>query len=106
MESLVAHASRRALRALLSLRCVCFNKLDLIPRRREAPVSKDGPQRRFVIPGTRPTGSGINPPLSFVHTQKLLQSLYFAGHNESSKPSFAWRRRVPAAMTRRQMHLI
>jgi hypothetical protein len=32
---------------------------------------------------------GINPPLSFVHTQKLLQSLYFAGHNESSKPSFA-----------------
>jgi hypothetical protein len=33
MESPVAHASRRALRALLSMRCLCFNGIDLILRR-------------------------------------------------------------------------
>src|ERR1700716_3736068 len=58
--SLVAHASRRS---LLSMRLLCFNKLDLIlgrpptgranarPMTGSAAVSKDGPQHRLVIPG-------------------------------------------------------
>src|SRR3981189_4009220 len=63
-ESLAAHASRRARRSLLSMRLLCFNELDLILRRSptgranarpmtgSVAVSKDGPQYRFVIPGT------------------------------------------------------
>src|SRR5882672_3587896 len=64
-ESLTAHASRRSRRSLLSMRLLCFNKLDLILRRSptgranarpmtgSVAVSKDGLQYRFVIPGTR-----------------------------------------------------
>src|SRR5712671_6686800 len=64
-ESLAAHASRRSRRSLLSMRLLCFNELDLILRRSptgranarpmtgSVAVSKDGPQYRFVIPGTR-----------------------------------------------------
>src|SRR6266700_7619105 len=63
-ESLAAHASRRSRRSLLSMRLLCFNELDLILRRSptgranarpmtgSVAVSKDGPQYRFVIPGT------------------------------------------------------
>src|SRR5260370_34514265 len=63
-ESLTAHASRRSRRSLLSMRLLCFNKLDLILRRPptgranarpmagSVAVSKDGLQYRFVIPGT------------------------------------------------------
>src|SRR5260370_23644916 len=64
-ESLTAHASRRSRRSLLSMRLLCFNKLDLIlrtpptgranarPMTGSVAVSKDGLQYRFVIPGTR-----------------------------------------------------
>src|SRR5882762_4828366 len=64
-ESPAAHASRRSRRSLLSMRLLCFNKLDLILRRPptgranarpmtgSVAVSKDGLQYRFVIPGTR-----------------------------------------------------
>src|SRR3982074_1866231 len=63
-ESLAAHASRRSRRSLLSMSLLCFNELDLILRRSptgranarpmtgSVAVSKDGPQYRFVIPGT------------------------------------------------------
>src|SRR3981189_517225 len=72
-ESLAAHASRRARRSLLSMRLLCFNELDLILRRSptgranarpmtgSVAVSKDGPQYRFVIPGTSGPDSFLSP---------------------------------------------
>src|ERR1700704_2721866 len=78
-ESLAAHASRRSRRSLLSMRLLCFNELDLILRRSptgradarpmtgSVAVSKDGPQYRFVIPGTSAvavlrSGTGLISP--------------------------------------------
>src|ERR1700682_4988277 len=63
-ESLDAHASRRSRRSLLSMRLLCFGKLDLILRRpptgraNARPMTGSAPSRRmgcypFVIPGTR-----------------------------------------------------
>jgi hypothetical protein len=55
------HASRRSRRSLLSMRLLCFNKLDLILRRlRSGPSRRIGLQPRFVIPGTS-MGSGRSP---------------------------------------------
>src|SRR3981189_3558583 len=105
MESLVARASRRALRALLSMRCLCFNKLDLILRRPRRGRLEGWAPTTICDPGHPSDRPGINPPLSFVHTQKLLQSLYFAGHNESSETPCAYTRGGPDAMISSPMHL-
>src|SRR5882757_1789291 len=87
-ESLAAHASRRSRRSLLSMRLLCFNKLDLILRRPptgranarpmtgSVAVSKDGLQYRFVIPGTRYIrGAASTPPNSGLSSRLATQPL-------------------------------
>ena len=79
------------------MRLLCFSRLDLILRSRalEAAVSKDGPQYRFVIPGTR-----------LSHGQYLAP--HSAGRRRHRRPSVsrrgAWRRTDPARFSRAAGH--
>ena len=62
----------------------------------EQPARSEGEHGDFAADGC-PLGAphadfgdarGLNPPPSFVHVQKLLQSRSFADHNQSPKTEF------------------
>src|SRR3977135_1963515 len=71
------------------MRLLCFNEVDLILRRSptgranarpmtgSVAVSKDGPQYRFVIPGTSPTCAESHPPYRQINALAKKLALHF-----------------------------